>query len=342
MFSDIDSTSLLGVTVELIEIGENVNPKSIYKDKQDSSNVFTKAVISNAEYIINVTRFGYEGQSISLKVSPELISMFGNSITVDFYLTRDRDMIYVPAGIFTMGCSDAIQELIGGDCSGDDSPGRVEMPSFYISNTEITFNQYDLYCEEVGKEKPSDEGWGRGNRPVINVSWYDAIEYCNWLSIKEGFSPRYKINGQNIIVDWGARGYRLPTEAEWEYAAQESQFEKQTIYSGGNRLDEVGWYNLNSNSRTHPVGSKKANKLGIHDMSGNVWEWCWDWYGEYRNKEQVSFHPKGAENGRMKIIRGGSWSNQAESSRIITRSSNNPNTRRNSIGFRIVYEDGFK
>ncbi|MDR1903248.1 MAG: formylglycine-generating enzyme family protein, partial [Treponema sp.] len=135
--------------------------------------------------------------------------------------------------------------------------------------------------------------------------------------------------------DFRASGYRLPTEAEWEYAAKGGNKDYMVYeYSGSNSVDGVAWYDGNSGNRTHPVGTKAANSLGLYDMSGNVWEWCWDWYGSYTGSAQTD--PAGASSGSSRVLRGGGWSNPAGSVRSAFRFLNTPSYRDFILGFRLV------
>ena len=153
--------------------------------------------------------------------------------------------------------------------------------------------------------------------PAIYISWNDATAYCKWLSQKTGLS------------------YRLPTEAEWEYAAGYDKKQKY-IYAGGDIIEEVAWSNTNSESREHPVGQKKINELGLYDMSGNVWEWCQDWYADDYYLESSSRNPQGPISGSYRVIRGGAWFEDSTELRVTNRSQLKPNSNDNIIGFRIA------
>jgi Uncharacterized conserved protein len=212
-------------------------------------------------------------------------------------------MAYIPAGTFTMGSSSG---------ESDETPHTVSLGGFSMMRYEVTFEQYDAYCEATGKPKPSDEGWGRGSRPVINVSWDDANEYARWLSRKTG------------------KTWRLPTEAEWEYAAKGGQ---SYTYSGSDNIDAVGWYDSNGGGQTHPVGQKQPNGYGLYDMTGNVWEWCADWYGSYGSSS--ASNPQGANTGSNRVYRGGSWINIAEGC-VLPIGSSTPRQPDYHLGFRLV------
>jgi formylglycine-generating enzyme required for sulfatase activity len=207
--------------------------------------------------------------------------------------------------------------------------------SFYLGETEVTQAQY----EDVMQTKPSFfSPTGGGNfriaagastaaHPVESVSWADAVLFCNRLSEKEGFKPFYDIDGETAtVVSWSGDGYRLPTEAEWEYA------------SGGNpaEMSESAWYILNSGGRTHPVGQKRQNRLGLYDMLGNVSEWCWDVYDEGYYKVSPSEDPRGAERLEFRVHRGGGWSEIVTDCRSVSRRRSSTGIRNRNLGFRVA------
>jgi formylglycine-generating enzyme required for sulfatase activity len=235
-------------------------------------------------------------------------------------------MVRIQGGTFTMG-SPANEA----DRKKDEVQHRVTVSSFYIGKYPVTQKEY----QEVMGTNPSN--FKGDNLPVEKVSWYDAVEYCNKRSQKEGLTPAYSISGgseYNRTVTWNqnANGYRLPTEAEWEYACRAGTT---TAYNTGAAIsDNTGWYSANSNKTTHPVGQKPANLWGLYDMPGNVWEWCWDWYGEYSSNAQTD--PKGASSGARRVLRGGNYGFSAEGLRSAMRNSLAEFSRGDSTGLRVV------
>jgi formylglycine-generating enzyme len=230
-------------------------------------------------------------------------------------------MIFVKGGSFDMGSNDG---------ANDEKPiHSVTLSDFYIGKYEVTQDQY----EKVMGKNPSYFKDSGKDAPVEQVNWYDAVEFCNKLSEQEGLQKCYSGSGDNIKCDFKANGYRLPTEAEWEYAAKGGNQSKGYTYSGGNSLDEVGWYNDNSRRRTHSVKGKYPNELGIYDMSGNVWEWCWDWYGDYSSSAQTNPHGQGI--GSNRVYRGGGWGGNRNYCRSADRYDLTPASRGYYLGFRL-------
>ncbi|CAK8719287.1 Formylglycine-generating enzyme, required for sulfatase activity, contains SUMF1/FGE domain [Candidatus Electrothrix aarhusensis] len=226
------------------------------------------------------------------------------------------EMMILPGGLFRMGG-------IQGKREKDEGPVHVvELNSFAIGRYPVIFAEYDIFCEAMGREKPDDQGWGREQRPVINVSRQDAVDYCEWLSRETG------------------QTYRLPTEAEWEYACRAGSESAWCFGDDEKSLGEYAWYDKNSKKRTHPVGEKKANAWGLYDMHGNVWEWCQDWYGSgyYAEcqKQGVVRNPQGPERGACRVLRGGSWIHHPVGCRSVSRFPYAPEDRSGDIGFRLV------
>ncbi len=211
----------------------------------------------------------------------------------------------------------------------------VSISSFYLAKTEVTYWQWGLFCSatSVAIEKP---GWGsEGNNPAVNVSWDDATNYCNWVGTQLGYAQVYTIEGRNVSTNWKTKGFRLPTEAEWEYAARGGPNQQDDEYSGSNEIEEVAWYRDNSGSRTRPVATRKANTLGLFDMSGNVWEWCWDRYADDYDP-LVKINPHGSVEGSYRVDRGGGWGDTAGLCRVSYRGNYTPSGRGYDLGFRLA------
>ncbi len=238
----------------------------------------------------------------------------------------------IPAGDFLMGSPDGEK-----DAPAWEKPQhRVQITrSFYLGKYEVT---QALYQDVTGKNPSSFRGDDPGN-PVERVSWLDAVEFCNKLSEREGFKPFYEIGSETAQVpDWNGTGYRLPTDAEWEYACRAGTATRYSFGDDNASLGEFAWFDGNSNTRTHVVGQKRANGFGLHDMHGNVWEWCWDWFApaDYlKNGPAGDPHgPPSSAGGR--VVRGGSWRDLPDGLRSSTRNGIAPNTRARNHGFRVA------
>jgi len=241
------------------------------------------------------------------------------------------DMVLVQGGTFQMGEKGVAEPV-----------HQVTLSDFEIARTTVTNAQYCAFLNEKGNQAEGGVQWinleggygsekcriqstdgsrfsvapGYENHPVIYVSWFGAAAYCSWLSEKTD------------------KNYRLPTEAEWEYAARGGSQSKGYQYAGSDDLDEVAWYSSNSGAHAHPVAEKKANELGLHDMSGNVWEWCEDWYGDYSSGGHTN--PTGPKKGSAQLRRGGSWHASAARCRVLYRGYNIPGIREDNLGFRVA------
>ena len=184
-----------------------------------------------------------------------------------------------------------------------------------------------LYTDLMGNNLSPMKGL---HCPATFMTWYEAVACANALSFKQGLNEVYTINDEDVSADWEANGWRLPTEAEWEYAAKAGADFK---YAGSNNLDEVGWYHANSNSLPQIVGQKKPNAFGLCDMSGMVDEWCWDWHAEFPSSHQID--PRGAETGKFRIIRGGSFNSGDWVSQVDFRNGMAPRYNRFNLGMRL-------
>lgn len=218
-------------------------------------------------------------------------------------------MIHVEGGTFTMGATSEMKD----PNSYEKPTHQVTLSSYYIGETPVT---QKLWQAVMGSNPSYFKG---GNRPVEEVSWYDCQEFINKLNQKTG------------------KKFRLLTEAEWEYAARGGNKSKHTQYSGSNNLDEVAWYESNSGGKTHPVKTKKPNELGIYDMSGNVWEWCQDWFDAYKKGSQTS--PTGPTSGVSRVDRGGNWSTNVRYCYLSCRSFTYPEHGHNGLGLRLALSE---
>lgn len=265
------------------------------------------------------------------------------------------DFVLLSAGNFQMGSNQGYN---------DNKPVHTVTltKAFYICDHEVTQAEYESVMGEGSNPSNFKTGAAEGevqeNRPVEFVSWYMAIVYCNKRSIKEGLTPCYTISGKTDPADWGAfptlsdetwnkaecnwnaNGYRLPTEAEWEYAARAGDATVDSFtWSGTNAetsLGEYAWYLSNADSKTHEVKKKSENANKLYDMTGNVWEWCWDWWpasGAYSADEATD--PHGDSSGSLRVLRGGGYNNDAGSCAVSCRDRSSPNSLRNSFGFRV-------
>jgi len=261
---------------------------------------------------------------------------FTSAQTTNF---KVRDMVFVKGGSFTMGTTKGNND--------EAPPHKVTLGDYYIGKFEVTYSEFKKFVDATGyltdAEQPDsvrakqglpsknvrNGSWKiypRGNpvpasdtdKPVGNISWHDAMAYCQWLSKETG------------------KKFSLPTEAEWEFAAHGGMNSKGYVYSGSNNLDEVAWYNSNSSHTAHRCGMKMANELGIYDMSGNVREWCADWYGGFYYKQSPEYSPPGPDRGRDRVLRGGAWGSNGDRMRFTYRNYELPYNSAYDIGFRVA------
>ena len=298
---------------------------------------FTQAELQRMnEKLPDVRMQPLEQQGIDTRQQEQLTNNSGRNN----YTPIQPEMVQVNGGTFTMGCIDGRDK----DCNATVKPAHeVTLSTFYMGKYEVTNAEFAVFLNEIsdnptrinyprdpveehqwGLQKITENGgtrWvpakGYDKYPVINVSWAWADAYCKWLGRQTG------------------EQYRLPSEAEWEYAARGGQASAKNrfLYAGSDQIGEVAWYADNA-KRTNPVGQKKPNQLDIYDMSGNVYEWCQDWYGSYTAGNQTN--PGGPVSGRERVMRGGSFGMFEESMHLMTREKNYPNLSNQNLGFRVA------
>jgi formylglycine-generating enzyme required for sulfatase activity len=293
-------------------------------------------------------------------ITVTVTTLDGSEKTADCIITvkvlPNINMVSIVPGTFSMGSPLAEPER-----NNDELQHQVTLSGFYMSKYPITQLEYwavmgrtiEEQQESAALNDSSDKG--RGDKyPIYYVSWYEALVFCNKLSMILGVDPVYKIKGTTDPSEWGnpwewygtdaawdavtivdgANGYRLPTEAQWEYACRAGTT---SAYSNGDTINSsTGWYNSNTAQRTNVVGRRPANAWGLYDMHGNIWEWCWDWYGSYSSAAQTD--PGGPSSGTdpKRVVRGGAWSTYGKELRSAARLSYSPSVRRDDIGFRVV------
>jgi sulfatase modifying factor 1 len=259
-----------------------------------------------------------------------------------------NNLVNVEGGTFIMG------RTVGTGYDDELPTHAVTLSSYYIGKYEVT--QAEWFA--VMGTNPSTFT-GDNSKPVEMVSFYSVLKYCNLRSMMEGLTPAYEISNSTDPANWGAvptandatwnavicsmtaNGYRLPTEAEWEFAARGRANNPDYLYSGSDTINLVSWYDVNSAATTHPVGQKTANAIGTYDMSGNVQEWVWDWYGMYSNSTVTNPTGPASNVDNRRVIRGGSWEQTATASRVVFRNWGTPEKGMDRVfnsrlGFRVV------
>jgi formylglycine-generating enzyme required for sulfatase activity len=252
-------------------------------------------------------------------------------VAVEARPQRVRDgplvMVDLPGGQFHMGSPDTDEMA-----HDNEKPQHtVTISGFRMAVTPVTAGLYN----EVMQKEPLPEEEAR--LPAADVTWYDAIEFCNRLSIREGYRPCYRQRLKRWVCDWRSNGYRLPTEAEWEYACRAGTTTRYAFGDDPGRLGDYAWFVDNASDRPHEVAQKRPNGWGLYDMHGNVWEWCWDGYKLYslwrvRNWNDLRdfLQP------RWRVVRGGSFDGPPEDLRSALRDGDLPVSRGRRVGFRCV------
>jgi formylglycine-generating enzyme required for sulfatase activity len=296
-----------------------------------------------------ITLSGNSGATVSLSGTPTTPGTYNFRVRVSSAGTySDIDVSYIVESDDSPNLSQMIT-VVGGTLPLSSELAGQTVATFQIGKYEVTWDEWQevrTWAVANGYSDLSGIGNGTvGNHPVQSVSWYDVLKWCNAKSEKEGVIPVYSVNGtvyrtgdfglsgsEIVTMNSSANGYRLTLEKEWEWAARGGGSSGNYTYSGSNDVNEVAWYSINSSDGTNSVGTKAANELAIHDMSGNVFEWCWDLY-----EDEID---PGYFDGR-RLIRGGSWSGSPSAHTVAYRyNSSYPDGRNSNVGFRLARSSG--
>ena len=281
----------------------NVNIDQLYADFiiKGDSNLVMEEYTTARTFFIKALKIKHNENYPKQKIA-EIDSILTKRVKA----AKKDGYVLVEGGTFYMGNNDGEE---------DEKPQHyVTVSSFYMDKYEVSVEKYKKFCNATNKEMPHEPKWGwHDDDPIVNVSWHDASEYAKWA------------------------GKRLPTEAEWEYAARGGNKSKGYTYSGSKEVNEVAWHWDNSGKQVHEIGTKKPNELGIYDLTGNVWEWCLDWYNVKYHLYSPRNNPQGPETGEKKILRGGSWYSYSSALRVTYQSNSEPGTKYAHIGFRCVW-----
>lgn len=292
-----------------------------------------------------------------LKHSLTLLVLF---LSFSSLIFAQSDMVLVQGGNFMMGRDAAKDKVVGVEFKNELPRHQVTLKDFYIGKYEVSVKEYKEFIQATGGHMPSSpdsawfaehpdtklyyplsktQWWGwKDDYPMHNIDWFDAIRFCNWKSEKEGLTKVYTfVTKSEVKWDLSANGYRLPTEAEWEYAARGGKLSKGYNFSGSNNIDEVAWYDGTSKLKgPAKIGTKKPNELGIYDMSGNVWEWCNDYFSDGYYSRSPKVDPPGPQANIYRVLRGGSWHYRADYARIANRDGPNAGFTNFNYGFRLA------
>ena len=338
-----------------IREGETIQVK---KQLPQGKEVTIRSEPSGAKLSINGKEKGNTPCTTTMKFGEHSLRLVNGSKTIEQQITISQngknefafdvkelniEMVAVEGGTFQMGSNSS-------EANGDESPvHNVRVDNFAMSKTEVTQAQYIKFMNAIGVNA---DGSYKG-REYVDMDDEDcAVAYLT-ESFSVGYrNERFYFKGSDkaksedcpmILVTWyGAQAYcewaggRLPTEAEWEYAARGGALAKDTKYAGSNSIEEVAWYEGNSKDKTHPVAQKTPNELGLYDMSGNVWEWCSDWYNDSYYRKSPQLNPQGPSSGSNRVLRGGSWLDNPQDCSVASRSRIIPNIRTLNVGFRLV------